>query len=799
MGDFLNLNGLNVDDSGRVSFSGLKSGINFIKAIDAIIAARRIPVDTLEARVETNLSKIDAFKALDTLLSTLEDAIDELRGAVTFGGAGDVFKSKQAFTSASRLDGGTASAAGNLVAIAVENSAAAGSHTVEVLKIALAEKIGSKSFNSLTVDLGTAAGQAANSISGDFTINGVNIDVSSTDTLKDLRDRINNANTGSSATKVTASIVSVSTTEHYLVLTADDAGTAITLADPNVTGVLNDLGISSDGGTTLTNELQAYQSAEFYADGLLDLTNKRYESSLQTNGSVQLGSSGTLTFSTSDTVTYTSTDTLSDLATAITANVTGVTATVVQDGAKYRLEITGSSAFTFSETGGGSVITDMNLDNARLKITRTDNTIKDLFSGVTLSLFQAEQGTTIKIDIENDLNSVKSAISDFLDAYNAIKIFVNEQQLSEGEADEDVPGSGALYSNSALASIEQSLSLILGRGTDGVSTDYSVLAQIGIDFVDNSTVGDPLLEDTLEVDETTLDKALLNNLEDVRKLFSFDFSTSNANVVLLDFTAASTYAAAGYTLNIGAVGSGEDLSKSVTSKTALLNDAGDGVGATSSGTFSINGTPIVYDITTDTLETLATAINTAAITGITASAIADGAGKFQLQILSTQTPITVSGDTGNLVTNLTLAQQSTLIGSANINGAADGSADGSVTISGNVIVATSSTGAEGLRLLYAGSTGSVSGITLDYTVGLGANLFFKLDQLMDDKTGIVHNEIEALSDQNEVSNDRIELMLERLDYQREQLLIQFVAMETALSSMNRILDSIRQTFEVLSK
>ena len=48
MSDFLNLNNVAVDDSGRVTISGLSSGIDIHGTVDAIIAARRIPVDNLE-------------------------------------------------------------------------------------------------------------------------------------------------------------------------------------------------------------------------------------------------------------------------------------------------------------------------------------------------------------------------------------------------------------------------------------------------------------------------------------------------------------------------------------------------------------------------------------------------------------------------------------------------------------------------------------------------------------------------------------------------------------------------------
>jgi flagellar capping protein FliD len=499
----------------------------------------------------------------------------------------------------------------------------------------------------------------------------------------------------------------------------------------------------------------------------------------------QLGSSGILTFSTAETVSYSSTDSLQDLADAITADITGVTAEVVQDGAGVRLEITGASAFTFSETGGGSVVDDLGIDNARLVIERSSNTIDDLFEGTTISLFQAEQGTTIQIDVEQDLNAVKTALFDFVDAYNAVKIFVNQQQV----VDED-------FGDTAVASIEQSLGLILGQGVAGVSEDFSVLAQIGINFVDNDTLSDPLLADTLEIDQTTLDTVLLNNPDEVRELLAFDFSTSNPNVVLLDFSGNTTYDAAGYSLNIGTVGPGVEHSASIVDDNATLDD-GDSFGATTSGSFEINGNGIAYDVSTDSLDSLRDSINAAGISGVAASVISDGNGGFQLEIRSTESALTIENDTGDLLSSLSLSVESYLIESANINGSADGADDGSVTISGTTITATSATGAEGLILLYTG-TASASDISLDYTTGIASQFLFDTERMLDPTTGTIQNEINSLTDRNEASEDRIEQMLVRLEIQRQDLIEQYIAMETALATMESILDSMRQTFSALS-
>ena len=64
----LNLNSLTIDSNGRVSFSGLSSGIDFQKAVDAIISAKKIPIDTMSTKVDTNNKQITALKSLQTLI-----------------------------------------------------------------------------------------------------------------------------------------------------------------------------------------------------------------------------------------------------------------------------------------------------------------------------------------------------------------------------------------------------------------------------------------------------------------------------------------------------------------------------------------------------------------------------------------------------------------------------------------------------------------------------------------------------------------------------------------------------------
>ncbi|MDJ0951701.1 MAG: flagellar filament capping protein FliD [Alphaproteobacteria bacterium] len=996
----VNLNNINVDENGQVSFSGVGSGIDFAEAVDNIIAARRIPVDRLEADVEANGEKITAFNDLRGLLNTLRGTLDDLRGRVTFQNAGDVFESKEVFASTLSLSG-TPSAAANLIGASVTNAADAGSHTIEILQTATAHKFSSNTATSITEDLGVAFGASSGSISGAFEINGSRIMVEPSDTLVDLRDRINAANAGSSATGVTASVVSVSASENILVLTADatgqsiqiakshrigssaatdtssdlgtafgaganaiagafeingvqidvdradtldtlvtkinaantgatasilsvggthtlalttddatqnvaldlnhrigsgsatsttaDLGTAFGHAANSVVGsfdvngqtvsivgtdtletlrdkinnagagvtakiitngasdftlavtsddatqaiavtaevgnvltsasgiglsndggttflnelsvsqdvladlglsadggttptnvlsdtndVLVDLGISNDGGTTFVNELVTAQNARFRADGLIDTSAS--QSVGVATATTAYNTTGTLSITLPDLTTVDITVDAADTPTTLAADITGsaslaaagITGTVIQDDdGNFRLEIRQSdltttdpgkvldvrsndpavdtvgidNTLTFDFTNGqiaqinvtsgqtlnqvrdninadvdltaagvsAQVVADgsqfklviqhdatvtatgpagLGLATPELIIERDSNTVSDLFTGMTLNLFQAEVGTTIQLDVERNLGGVKEGILDFVDAYNAVKSFINEQNLADPATGEAAEGAGALFADPTLAGIEQGLSRFLGLGAQGLDDGFRVLEEIGVNFVDNDNLTDPLLADTLEVDETELDEALLNNADDVRELFAFEFSASDPRVSLIDFDGQTQVASGGYSLDV--------------------------------------------------------TVSNGVITGATIDGVANSA-----------------------------------------------------TVSGNIITATDATGAAGLKIIYTGNV-SASNINLDFSTGVASSLFFEIDRVLDETTGDLELEVDNLNQLNDLAETRIDEMLERLEFQREQLLERFVAMEAALVTMNNTLETIRQQIDALT-
>jgi flagellar capping protein FliD len=237
-------------------------------------------------------------------------------------------------------------------------------------------------------------------------------------------------------------------------------------------------------------------------------------------------------------------------------------------------------SLTVGDAAGSNLATEMNVQSADA-ISRKSNTVDDLIQGVTLNLIKAERGTELEFDVERDQDAVNTAVADFVSAYNSIKQFINAQRLEVPLEGQDADGEdsvvGALQGERVLREVEQKLSSILSTGATNSSGDLSVLAQIGIEFVTNSEVADPTLEDTLTIDQDKLNDALLNDFDDMGKLFQFSLDSSSSNIQITGFTGET--AAVGKVLEVTTDANGDVTGVAV----------GDTSGGTTAVAFDANG------------------------------------------------------------------------------------------------------------------------------------------------------------------------------------------------------------------
>lgn len=731
----LNVNNVFVNDQGRVQFSGLQSGIDFVDVVDKMVEARRIPAVTLETRIDENDTTIAALNELKNLVSALKGSLDNLYGKVSFDDSTNVFETKQAFASSQRADATPPTAATSLLGVTVSNQALTGVRTLEIEQIATAQKLAGQFAGTTSAAAGLSGTLTFGAASGTTK----SVTVVATDSLADIRDRIN-ATTDD--TGMSASVVQVSATESYLMLNADQEGVDNRISTLSDTGnVLSTLGL---GGNATSN---------FVTNGTLASA-----LTLQINGNA---------------LSFTAGQTVSDIKTAIDAlALPGVTTSINPSGADEQLVISGTvdvveKSGTIGLSTPGELQKAQNaivkLDGLASPIERSTNTVDDLIEGVTLNLFAAEDDTTITLDIQEDLNSIKTEISGFVDAYNDVQRFINEKTFVDpitGEAGEDA----VLLGNTTVNNLERLLQQMSGGQAVGVIDrvgvdDYEVLRDIGLEFVTSTNAADPLDVNTLKVDDTTLDNALLTNLNEVEELFNFDFTSDNPNIQLLGFTPSTSFASAGYNLSLQFDNSGNPVGAA----SAVV--AGGTLGANL--TLDVDGNSLAFT-TGQTLTDIKTAIDGLGISGVSASVNGDR--------------LFVSG-----TSNVTETVGSIGIARSNIDGVV-----GSVTVSGTTITATDKTGAEGLRMFYGG-TGAASPetATLNFTLGIGSQLFNEVERALGvpGTTGSLDAEIENLENQSDLHRERIETIDERLEIFRESMLDRFIAMEEALSTMKRILDS----------
>lgn len=267
-------------------------------------------------------------------------------------------------------------------------------------------------------------------------------------------------------------------------------------------------------------------------------------SALNWSGVITLGT-GSGSSATSASINITTSMSLADIADAINneKSTSGVSASVMKvSDSEYQLVLTSTETgrtITASDTSGsvlssklglisstGTIVSDMVLQDAQsakftvdgVSITRTSNDIDDVLDGVTLHLYSAPSSdTTLTLEVDNDLSAIKTAITDFVTAYNTFRDFVvtNQSTASDGTANSDA----TLFGDSTLRSVAQSVQSILSSAVDEQS-----LALLGITFDSDNN---------LEVDETTLDNSLQDNLDAVQSLFSYTMTSSSGDLGLV--------------------------------------------------------------------------------------------------------------------------------------------------------------------------------------------------------------------------------------------------------------------------
>lgn len=255
-----------------------------------------------------------------------------------------------------------------------------------------------------------------------------------------------------------------------------------------------------------------------------------------------------------DAVTITiddSNNSLNGLRDAINAADAGVTASIVNDGAGYKLLLTaesgennqlsitatedagapGLAAFEFNQTTQNLVQNQQGQD-AQLKIngldiTRSSNVINDVLPGFEFNVSKPDPGNIVTVTITEDKAGGEQAVRDFVAAYNEFLSIIEPAVGFDEENDEN----GSLFRDPTARGLDTALRSVLGGTIAGLNDGFTALSNVGVRTN---------LDGTLEINDEFFNKAFDENYDEVKALFVPQVSSSSDKIVVNSFRPEAT-------------------------------------------------------------------------------------------------------------------------------------------------------------------------------------------------------------------------------------------------------------------
>ncbi|HEX3160426.1 MAG TPA: flagellar filament capping protein FliD, partial [Gemmatimonadaceae bacterium] len=401
--------------------------------------------------------------------------------------------------------------------------------------------------------------------------------------------------------------------------------------------------------------------------------------------------------------------------------------------------------------------------DARLRVdgvllTRGSNTISDALAGVTLTLQNAEVGTTVGVTVAHDLDRAVKATQDFAMAYNNVLAFTKAQS---------VPGA-PLASNGTLRAAMSSLTNVMLTDVAGLAgSPYSRATLAGVSL---SRTG------TLDVDATALKAALGTNLDAVRALFGRGGSPTDAQVSFVtggegtvpgryavEITAAATRGA------VTGAGFAGTYADDGTADSITITDAGGKVSTVELR----NG---------DSLDAIVTRLNADFAARGMRLVASDVGGQLRLQAADhgSAPAFTVAYAGGGADGSAQLGLAAGTYTGTDVAGTIGGHA---ATGRGQVLTGAVGTAVAGLAVSYTGTTARSAG-EIGYALGVAGMMERVVDGVVRNGDGTVAVQNTSIETSITSLQRRADDVQARLERRRESLVRQFTAMESAISRMN---------------
>lgn len=150
------------------------------------------------------------------------------------------------------------------------------------------------------------------------------------------------------------------------------------------------------------------------------------------------------------------------------------------------------------------------------------NTVDGLIEGVTLNLAKADVDKEITIDVARNTETARETIEAFVEEYNSLISFIDEQTQFNAETNEASP----LLGNRNVSTLKNKLGALVTEIVPGLDPSLNRFSQLGISIDGKGK---------LAIDSAKLDDVLNGEVEgvdagDIKRLFGLGGESNNANV-----------------------------------------------------------------------------------------------------------------------------------------------------------------------------------------------------------------------------------------------------------------------------
>ncbi len=502
--------------------------------------------------------------------------------------------------------------------------------------------------------------------------------------------------------------------------------------------------------------------------------------------------------------------TLAQLRDAINGSGAGVRAHIVNDGsaAPYRLLLTsetmgadGAMTVQVNLSGGTApVLTDIQAArdaqitigegvNA-ITISSATNTVTDVIPGVTLYLHDADPGQTITLTVARDTDAITASVSSFVEQYNALMDFINEQSSYDAKTDK----TGTLFGEYALQQIQGDLRAMISQPLAGFDNRYTLLSQIGL----RTTAGDKL-----ELDSTKLAQALATDPDAVMKLFARYGESTDPH--------ASYVYATGDTRSSGPAGYAVEITQVATRSRATAG-AAQTAALAADETLTINGVNIQLTAGM-TQQQVLDAINArSADTGVTALGTgADGAGTGNYltlrrsayggaAIAAVSTVSNAGGDSsgiGNVEVTESAPQGESGTGTGELGLDVAGTVGGEAAEGSGQILTATAGDPKGLSVSIAATAVGSYGAVI-FSQGVAGALDGRLAYLLESDYSPIATARNSIQDTMDDIDDEVARLEDLVARQQERIRQQFQRMEEMLGQLQTQSTFLTQQFEQIN-